>query len=71
MKMNQTVNKLFWSINEFCAAVGIGRTKAYAEIKAGRLRPRKVGSRTILPQSEIDAWTAQLEEGTSCPPLAS
>jgi hypothetical protein len=36
------------TIQEACAATGIGRTKLYAEISAGRVHTKKVGTRTLI-----------------------
>jgi hypothetical protein len=36
------------TIPEACAATGIGRTKLYAEISAGRVHTKKVGTRTLI-----------------------
>ena len=44
------------SINEFCQYYGIGRTTAYAEIRQGRLRGRKIGKRTIVTEDDAEAW---------------
>jgi excisionase family DNA binding protein len=57
------MEKLPLSVSEFAAATGIGRTKAYAEIKSGRLKPVKVGKRTIVPVSEAQAWLKRLAGG--------
>ena len=48
------------SIEQFCERYGVGRTKAYAEIKSGRLRARKVGRRTILIQDDAEEWLRKL-----------
>jgi hypothetical protein len=48
------------SINEFCRAFHIGRTTVYAEIKAGRLSARKLGSRTIILTPEAERWANDL-----------
>ena len=40
--------KLAYSILEFCEIAGVGRTKAYEELAAGRLKAKKVGSRTLI-----------------------
>lgn len=45
-------------IEDFCRAVGIGRSQAYEEIKEGRLRIAKVGRRTIVPVAEAERWLA-------------
>lgn len=48
------------SIDDFCRAYGIGRTKVYEEIGAGRLAARKVGSRTIILREDARAWLDSL-----------
>jgi hypothetical protein len=45
-----------FGIDEFCRRYGIGRTTAYDEIKAGRLRRRKVGKRSIIAEGDAEAW---------------
>ncbi len=52
------VEKAAYSINEFCAANGIGRTQTYEEINAGRLEIAKVGKRTIIPVHSARKWLA-------------
>ena len=52
--------KLAYSVPEFLAAVPIGRTKLYEELKAGRLRAVKVGKRTLIPITEAERWLATL-----------
>ena len=44
------------SIAEFCERYGPGRTTAYQEIKAGRLRARKCGKRTIIAEDDAERW---------------
>jgi hypothetical protein len=36
------------TIPEACAATGLGRTKIYEEIGAGRVQTRKFGTRTLI-----------------------
>jgi hypothetical protein len=52
--------KLAYSVPEFLAAVSIGRTQFYEELKAGRLRAVKVGKRTLVPITEAERWLATL-----------
>jgi excisionase family DNA binding protein len=49
-------DKLAYSVPEFCQAVGIGRSRAYEEIKAGRLRVTKAGRRTLIAVEEARTW---------------
>jgi hypothetical protein len=58
------------SIDGFCKAYGIGRTKAYEEINAGRLKARKAGKRTIITEDDAEEWLSLLpafQEGLSEP----
>ncbi len=42
----------------FLAWASIGRTKAYEEAKAGRLRLTKIGSKTLVLRADAEAWLA-------------
>jgi hypothetical protein len=48
------------SIAEFCHRYGPGRTKAYEELKSGRLRGRKIGKRTIITEDDAEDWLVRL-----------
>lgn len=48
------------SIAEFCRDYGTGRTTAYQEIKAGRLRAVKCGKRTLVTLDDAEAWLRSL-----------
>jgi hypothetical protein len=48
------------SVRCFCESVGIGRTMFYHEVKAGRLRVRKVGRRTIVTADDAQEWLDRL-----------
>ena len=48
------------SLQEFCRAYGIGRTRTYAELKSGRLRARKAGKRTLITGDDAEAWLRNL-----------
>ena len=50
------------TVKQFCADYGVGRTFTYAEIKAGRLRAVKAGDRTLILQSDSEAWARSLPE---------
>lgn len=51
-----------YTLPDFCRAFGIGRTKAYEEIRAGRLKARKNGTRTIILAADAEAWLNSLPE---------
>lgn len=48
------------SIGEFCESYSLGRTRAYEELKSGRLRGRKIGKRTIITEDDAEEWLAHL-----------
>ena len=52
--------KRAFSIAAFCENYGIGRTSAYEEIAAGRLRVVKAGKRTLVPADAAEAWLKNL-----------
>jgi hypothetical protein len=61
--------KRAFSINTFCDRNEIGRTTAYAEINAGRLRASKAGKRTIITEENEAEWLKNLpavEPKSSC-----
>jgi len=59
--------KLAYNINEAAKAIGIGRTKIYELIGEGRLVPKTVAGRRIIPRAQLEA----LVEGDSQPTPAS
>ena len=48
------------TIADFCSRYGIGRTSAYYELKAGRLKAKKCGRRTLIPRTFADEWLSSL-----------
>jgi hypothetical protein len=44
------------SIRDFCARYRVGRTKANEELKTGRLKGRKLGTRTLIGEDDAQAW---------------
>jgi len=55
--------KVAYSIEEFCQAFGVGRTKVYEEIEARRLLVRKSGRRTLIRVVDAHAWLDSLPGG--------
>ena len=49
-----------YSIVGFCDAYGLGKTKVYEEIKAGRLKSAKAGKRRMISVDAGDEWFASL-----------
>lgn len=45
-----------YRVKDFCLTYGIGRTRLYEEIAAGRLRAIKLGTRTLIPADAAAEW---------------
>ena len=56
-------SKVALTVNDFCTTYSVGRTFAYLEIAAGRLRTRKAGRRTLILAQDAEAWLASLPSG--------
>lgn len=52
----ESTERVNWRVSEFCHAHGIGRTTFYELVKKGEIKIIKVGSRTLIPNSEAEAW---------------
>lgn len=50
------------TIAEFCQRYGIGRTSAYYELKAGRLKAKKCGRKTLILQASAIEWLNSLSD---------
>jgi len=46
------------TILTFCARYGCARSRAFEEIRAGRLRAIRVGRRTLIRESDAQEWLA-------------
>jgi excisionase family DNA binding protein len=47
--------RLAYRVNDFCRAVGLGRTKVYALIANGELKTVVVGGRRLVPREAAEA----------------
>jgi hypothetical protein len=48
--------RIAFSVNELATAARVGRTLLYEEMKAGRLKAHKIGSRTVILVQDAEAW---------------
>ena len=48
------------TVAEFCNNYRVGKTSAYREAAAGRLRLHKFGSATRIARVDAEAWAASL-----------
>lgn len=68
--MREVVNevnggKAAYTVAEFCAAHGVGKSLVFEEIAAGKLRTKKAGRRTLIRVDDARAWLDALPEGRS------
>jgi hypothetical protein len=49
-------DKLVLSVDEAMALASVGRTKLYADIRAGRLVAQKRGMRTFITRANLDSY---------------
>jgi excisionase family DNA binding protein len=54
------VEQVNLTINQFCAAVPCGRTKAYELIADGEIEAMKLGKKTLIPRAELERLQARL-----------
>ncbi|MEQ1706877.1 MAG: helix-turn-helix domain-containing protein [Terricaulis sp.] len=48
------------TVKQFCAAYGMGRTRLYDLIAAGKIEAVKDGPKTLIPVESAEAWAASL-----------
>ena len=65
--MERTLDKLAYAVDEISGVVPLGRTKAFAEIKAGHLKAHKIGRRTFVLAEDLASYlaTRPMAEGSS------
>lgn len=52
-----------YKIHAFCKFFGIGKSKVYQEIKAGRLKTYKIGRSTLIAGEDAMAWQGRYRKG--------
>lgn len=50
------------SVRAFLRWSNICRSKFYDEVREGRLFPKKIGSRTVIPEEEAERWLRALPD---------
>jgi excisionase family DNA binding protein len=46
--MSEVMVRPAYTVDQFCTEFGVGKSKLYEEIRAGRLRAFKFGDRTLI-----------------------
>lgn len=54
-------HKLSYTLDETCAAIGIGKTKCYQFLDSGALPAKKIGKRTIILGADLEEFLSNLE----------
>lgn len=57
--------KQAYTVNETINEIGIGRSKLYAEIKEGKITPRKIGKKTIFLAKDIEDYLNALPKANA------
>jgi excisionase family DNA binding protein len=52
-------DQVLFDIRNVCRITGLGRSRIYVELQAGRLRSIKVGSRRLIPNAALEQWIAE------------
>ncbi|MEP6343795.1 MAG: helix-turn-helix domain-containing protein [Maricaulaceae bacterium] len=60
--MTNTLDTGAFTVEEFLAWARISRTKLYEEIKENRIKPRKLGRKTLILRTDAEAWLNNLPE---------
>lgn len=58
MHDHRPIDPIAYSIDDACRACGIGRSKLYTEIAAGRLKTYKIGRRRLVAPRDLREWLA-------------
>jgi len=61
MSLEHSPSKLAYGIADAVQATSVGRSKIYEEIKAGRLKTFKIGTRTLITPENLSAWLASYQ----------
>ena len=56
------MDKRAYGIPDVVKETSFGRTRIYEEMRAGRLRAVKLGRRTVVLATDLDAWLRNLAE---------
>ncbi|MFG1242024.1 helix-turn-helix domain-containing protein [Xanthobacter versatilis] len=62
---------LLYSVNDALRALSIGRSKFYAEARAGRIKLRKIGNKTVVTSADLAAFVDALPSPSEPGPRAA
>lgn len=58
--MNASSMPAAFAVRDFCQWANISRSSFYKEVNAGRLKPVKLGKKTLVPIVEAKRWLSAL-----------
>ncbi|MAW86938.1 MAG: excisionase [Phyllobacteriaceae bacterium] len=58
--MNASYKPAAFAVRQFCRWANISRSTFYKEVKAGRIKPVKLGGKTLILVKEAERWLASL-----------
>jgi excisionase family DNA binding protein len=61
----EKVDRLSYTINEACTALGIGRTSLYELVKSGELTLVKVAGRSLIRRAELERLLGLNQQSTA------
>ena len=61
---NPSLEKLAYTVPEFCAAIGIGKTSLYELINEGKLKAIEAAGRRLILKSDAQAFLASCRDAT-------
>ncbi|MFA5593249.1 MAG: helix-turn-helix domain-containing protein [Micavibrio sp.] len=61
MQMKPSPPPICYTVEQACAATGIGKTKLYEALDSGVLPAKKWGKRTLILKSELQRYLSNLE----------
>jgi excisionase family DNA binding protein len=56
----QSPTRLLHPVSEAAQILGVGRTTLYGLFKAGEIKSVRIGTRTVVPHSELEAYVERL-----------
>lgn len=62
---NTTTAPLAHRVPDACNRIGVGKSTLYELIQAGEIKPLKIGSRTLIPESELQKLLAKRMEAAA------
>ena len=60
--MNASTTPAAFAVREFCLWASISRSTFYKEVKEGRLKPVKLGKKTLVLRVEAQRWLDHLPQ---------